>query len=41
MGSVAKSDMAAGLLIYDIKYLHISSYISKPFPIYDFSTDPI
>ncbi len=26
---------------YMIKYLHISSYIRKPFLIFDFATDPI
>jgi hypothetical protein len=36
-GAVAKSYMTNGLLIYD-KYLHISSYIRKPFLIYDFAT---
>jgi hypothetical protein len=40
-GAVAKSYMTKGLLIYCIvKYLRISSYIRKPFLIYDFATAP-
>ncbi len=39
-GSVAKSYMTNGLLIY-VKYLRISSYIKKPFLVYDFVTDSI
>ncbi len=37
-GAVAKSYMTNGLLIYMVKYLRISSYIRKPFLIYDFAT---
>jgi hypothetical protein len=41
-GSVAKSYMTNRLLIYCmIKYLRVSSYIRKPFLIYDFTSDPI
>ncbi len=41
MGSVAQSYITNGLLIYCMfKYLLISSYIRKPFLIYDFATDP-
>jgi hypothetical protein len=39
-GVVAKSYVANGLLIIG-KYLRISSYIRKPFLIYDFATAPI
>ncbi len=39
-GAVAKSYMTNGLLIIG-KYLRISSYIRKPFLIYDFATAPI
>ncbi len=40
-GIVAKSYMTNGLLIqYMVKYLRISSYIRKPFLIYDFATAP-
>jgi hypothetical protein len=40
--AVAKSFMTNGLLIqYMGKYLRISSYIRKPFPIYDFATAPL
>jgi hypothetical protein len=38
---VAKSYMTNGLLIYMGKYLRISSYIRKPFLIYDFATAPL
>jgi hypothetical protein len=38
-GAVAKSYMTNGLLM--TKYLRISSYIRKPFLIYDFATAPI
>jgi hypothetical protein len=37
-GLVAKSYMTSS---YMVKYLLISSYIRKPFFIYDFATDPI
>ncbi len=41
-GAVAKSYMTNGLLIYgEIVYLRISSYIRKPFLIYDFATAPL
>jgi hypothetical protein len=40
-GAVTKSYMANGLLIYMGKYLRISSYIGKPFLIYDFATAPL
>ncbi len=40
-GAVAKSYMANGLLIYGEVYLRISSYIRKPFLIYDFATSPL
>ncbi len=44
-GAVAKSYMTNCLLIYVIlyigKYLRISSYIRKPFLIYDFATIPL
>ncbi len=40
-GAVAKSYMTNGLLIYMGKYLSISSYIMKPFVIYDFATAPL
>jgi hypothetical protein len=42
-GAVAKSYMTNGLLIYGYmgKYLHTSSYIRKPFLIYDFATAPL
>ncbi len=41
-GAVAKSYMTNGLLIlYMGKYLRISSYIRKPFLIYDFATAPL
>ncbi len=41
-GSVAKSYMAkASSYMTKTKYLSISSYIMKPFLIYDFATDPI
>ncbi len=39
-GAVAKSYMTNGLLIYR-ENLHISSYIRKPFLIYDFATAPL
>jgi hypothetical protein len=39
-GSVAKSYMAEAYS-YMTKYLSVSSYIRKPFLIYDFATDPI
>ncbi len=39
-GAVAKSYMTNGLLIYG-KYLHISSYIRKPFLIYYFASAPL
>ncbi len=39
-GAVAKSYMTNGLLIMG-KYLSISSYIRKPFLIYDFATAPL
>jgi hypothetical protein len=38
-GAVAKSYMTNGLLI--VKYLHVSSYIRKPFLIDDFATAPL
>jgi hypothetical protein len=38
--AVAKSYMTNGLLIYG-KYLRISSYIRKPFLIYDFANAPL
>jgi hypothetical protein len=31
--------MTTGFLIYMVKYLRISSYIRKPYPIYDFATE--
>jgi hypothetical protein len=37
-GAVAKSYMINGLMV---KYLRISSYIGKPFLIYDFATAPL
>jgi hypothetical protein len=46
-GAVAKSDMTNGLLIYGeifahfYEFLRISSYIRKPFLIYDFATAPL
>jgi hypothetical protein len=40
-GAVAKPYMTNGLLVYMGKYLHISSYIRKPFLIYDFATAPL
>ncbi len=41
-GAAPKSDMTNGLLILCmVKYLRISSYIRKPFLIYDFATAPI
>jgi hypothetical protein len=42
-GSGAKSYITNGLLqsSYMVKYLHISSYIRKPFRRYDFTPDPI
>jgi hypothetical protein len=40
-GSVAKSYVANSASSYMVKYLRISSYIRKPFLIYDFATDPI
>jgi hypothetical protein len=41
-GSLAKSYMTNGLLIYCmVKYLRISSYIRKPFLIFDFATNHI
>jgi hypothetical protein len=40
-GAVAKSYMNNGLLIYMGIYLRISSYIRKPFFIYDFATAPL
>jgi hypothetical protein len=41
-GAVEKSYMTNGLLIqYMGKYLRISSYIRKPFLIYDFATAPL
>jgi hypothetical protein len=41
-GEVAKSYMTNGLLIlYVGNYLRISSYIRKPFLIYDFATAPL
>jgi hypothetical protein len=41
-GAVAKSFVTNGLLIYSIgNYLRISSYIRKPFLIYDFATAPV
>jgi hypothetical protein len=41
-GAVAKSYMTNGLLIqYMEKYFGISSYIRKPFLIYDFATAPL
>jgi hypothetical protein len=40
-GAVAKSYMTNGLLIYGEKYFRISSYIRKPFLIYDFATAPL
>jgi hypothetical protein len=41
-GEVAKSYMTNALLIlYAGKYLRISSYIRKPFLIYDFATAPL
>jgi hypothetical protein len=39
-GAVAKSYMTNGLLNM-VKYLGISSYIRKPFLIYDFATAPL
>jgi hypothetical protein len=39
-GAVAKTYMTNGLLIYG-EYLRISSYIRKPFLIYDFATAPL
>ncbi len=39
IGAVAKSYMTNGLLI--LNYLRISSYIRKPFLIYDFATAPL
>jgi hypothetical protein len=40
-GTVAKSNMTIGLQSsYMAKYLRISSYIRKPFLIYDFATVP-
>ncbi len=39
-GAVAKSYMTNGLLIWYVKYLRISSYIRKPFLIYNFTTVP-
>jgi hypothetical protein len=40
-GSGAKSYMTNDLLIYCmVKYLRISSYIRKPFLIYDFEVEP-
>jgi hypothetical protein len=42
MEQVAKSFMTNGLLIqYMVKYLRISSYIRKPFLIYDFASAPL
>jgi hypothetical protein len=38
IGAVAKSHMTNGLLRYG-KYLRISSYVRKPFLIYDFATN--
>jgi hypothetical protein len=40
-GEVANSNMTNGLLIYMGKYLRISSYVRKPFLIYDFATAPL
>ncbi len=40
-GAVAKSYMINGLLIYGEKYFRISSYIRKPFLIFDFATAPL
>jgi hypothetical protein len=41
-GAVEESYMTNGLLIqYMGKYLRISSYIRKPFLIYDFATAPL
>ncbi len=41
MRAVAKSYMTNGLLTNLTKYLQISSYIRKPFLIYDFATAPV
>jgi len=40
-GAVAKSYMTNGLPIYMVKYLLLSSYIRKPFLIYDFAIAPV
>jgi hypothetical protein len=39
MGAVAESYMTNGLLPYMVKHLRISSYIRKPFLVYDFATE--
>jgi hypothetical protein len=39
-GAVAKSYMTIGLLIYGEIFAH-SSYVAKPFLIYDFATAPL
>jgi hypothetical protein len=39
-GAVAKSYMTNGLLIYGEIFAH-SSYIRKPFLMYDFATSPL
>jgi hypothetical protein len=40
-GAVAKSCITSGLLIYGEIFFPISSYIGKPFLIYDFATAPL
>jgi hypothetical protein len=39
-GAVAKSYLTITASSYVVKYLRISSYIRKPFLIYDFATAP-
>ncbi len=40
-GAVAKLYLTNGRLMYMVKNLRISSYIRKPFLVYDFATYPI
>jgi hypothetical protein len=40
MGSVAKSFMRKGFLIYEEKCKNLTIYMRRPLVIYDFATDP-